>query len=599
MSQPFKDSVNISQPQQQVQSNTTGNNANVNPFEKNNNMNNESASNHCGTQQQNEPSVKQNGITEPSLNQPQINNQSSNNLVAPGISNPFQPFIDSTMANDAKNLCKQVTSQNEVPAQSQISVPDKKPLLPILKLKPLNQGESKTFSVGPHIIKTAAVQSTFQVQNTMNCQSVAKPLAPIQSQSGIQVQQNGEKSNSVKIPQLVPANTISSTGILIQENKQEMEQPNSAQPKEQRDASNDGNKAVEKIYASKEVSNFLNHSGIKSKINVSENPSNPIILPIEAANFIEIPEPKVPKYEPLLTLEDFTDRSKEVAKEFLCKLCKGIYCNPLLDKCGHTYCSNCFETFLKFNREEKNEHRPCCPFTGEVLKEYPISLGIVNNILLAKEVKCKNSDANCHWLGPLAELDDHIKRDCPKQIIGCRNKGCSVSLRRELMPGHESMCPFRDVTCQYCSEVLPFNTLIKHQNDICPKISINCPQLCGILVKREEMSNHIQQDCLNTITKCPFFDIGCTMVATKKEINEHLIKGNTTHLLLMKKMIQNNKEATNALDLGLTPKVCKLRKDADRLESEVKKMQDPAYIARYAKEKYLYSTDGEYIIRID
>lgn len=34
------------------------------------------------------------------------------------------------------------------------------------------------------------------------------------------------------------------------------------------------------------------------------------------------------------------------------------------------------------------------------------------------------------------------------------------------------------------------------------------------------------------------------------------------------------------------------------LESEVVKLQDPDYVARYAREKYLYSKDGELIIRI-
>lgn len=35
------------------------------------------------------------------------------------------------------------------------------------------------------------------------------------------------------------------------------------------------------------------------------------------------------------------------------------------------------------------------------------------------------------------------------------------------------------------------------------------------------------------------------------------------------------------------------------LTSEVTKMQDSNYVARYAKEKYLYSQEGEIIIRID
>lgn len=36
-----------------------------------------------------------------------------------------------------------------------------------------------------------------------------------------------------------------------------------------------------------------------------------------------------------------------------------------------------------------------------------------------------------------------------------------------------------------------------------------------------------------------------------------------------------------------------------KLKSEVIKLQDDDYIARYAKEKYLYSADGEVIIRLD
>lgn len=35
------------------------------------------------------------------------------------------------------------------------------------------------------------------------------------------------------------------------------------------------------------------------------------------------------------------------------------------------------------------------------------------------------------------------------------------------------------------------------------------------------------------------------------------------------------------------------------LKTEITKLQDPDYVARYAREKYLYSKDGEIIIKID
>ena len=38
--------------------------------------------------------------------------------------------------------------------------------------------------------------------------------------------------------------------------------------------------------------------------------------------------------------------------------------------------------------------------------------------------------------------------------------------------------------------------------------------------------------------------------------------------------------------------------DEDNLKTEINKLQDEEYVARYAREKYLYSKDGELIIKI-
>lgn len=48
----------------------------------------------------------------------------------------------------------------------------------------------------------------------------------------------------------------------------------------------------------------------------------------------------------------------------------------------------------------------------------------------------------------------------------------------------------------------------------------------------------------------------------------------------------------------LESKLKKLKEDEQDLELNVEKMKDPEYIARYLREKYYYSKDGEYILRI-
>ena len=41
-----------------------------------------------------------------------------------------------------------------------------------------------------------------------------------------------------------------------------------------------------------------------------------------------------------------------------------------------------------------------------------------------------------------------------------------------------------------------------------------------------------------------------------------------------------------------------LKKEAEQLEIEIESLNDPEYLAKYARENYSYSKDGEYIIKL-
>lgn len=49
----------------------------------------------------------------------------------------------------------------------------------------------------------------------------------------------------------------------------------------------------------------------------------------------------------------------------------------------------------------------------------------------------------------------------------------------------------------------------------------------------------------------------------------------------------------------LQDQLISLKDDASNLENEIQKLKDPDYVARYARESYLYSKDGEYIIKFE
>ena len=48
----------------------------------------------------------------------------------------------------------------------------------------------------------------------------------------------------------------------------------------------------------------------------------------------------------------------------------------------------------------------------------------------------------------------------------------------------------------------------------------------------------------------------------------------------------------------LDKQLTSLKEKEEKLQVDAKKLQNPDYVARYAREKYSYSKDGEYILQI-
>ena len=63
------------------------------------------------------------------------------------------------------------------------------------------------------------------------------------------------------------------------------------------------------------------------------------------------------------------------------------------------------------------------------------------------------------------------------------------------------------------------------------------------------------------------------------------------NILIIKEMNLRKKELNDQIvDLG---------KEKEVLENDILKLEDPDYIAKYVREKYFYSKDGELILRIE
>lgn len=52
-------------------------------------------------------------------------------------------------------------------------------------------------------------------------------------------------------------------------------------------------------------------------------------------------------------------------------------------------------------------------------------------------------------------------------------------------------------------------------------------------------------------------------------------------------------------EIKLSNDLIELQSQEQDLKNEIQKLRDPEYLARYAREHFLYSKDGEYIIRLE
>ncbi len=68
----------------------------------------------------------------------------------------------------------------------------------------------------------------------------------------------------------------------------------------------------------------------------------------------------------------------------------------------------------------------------------------------------------------------------------------------------------------------------------------------------------------------------------------------STTVSYVSQIVNNNKEIEK-LKLTYNDKLT----EEENLKSEISRLQDPEYMAKYAREKYLYSKNGEIIIKIE
>ena len=244
----------------------------------------------------------------------------------------------------------------------------------------------------------------------------------------------------------------------------------------------------------------------------------------------------------IIKLEWFDENDKKDLSNYLCKICNGIYNNPVLLSCGHIICKECYKLINKK-----------CLICGENnISIKSENLPYITSYLSNKAYKCKNEGCNKKIM--IKNILSHLK-ECPKEIVLCKYN-CGNNIIRENIESHESICIYRPFKCKYCNkDIIHFKNLENHLDKECLVYYIKC-NFCGEDVLKKNIDNHLNYKCSKTDKKCMFSIIGCTEKIPPNANDEHLELYKIKHIELLTKFLLdiNNKSQTLFKKLNIIEK---------------------------------------------
>ena len=141
---------------------------------------------------------------------------------------------------------------------------------------------------------------------------------------------------------------------------------------------------------------------------------------------------------------------------------------------------------------------------------------------------CPLATRGCEWNATLSEVSQHLDV-CQEFLIECKYD-CGVIIKRCELNNHcNNECVNREVSCEHCRSMIVYKELNQHFKE-CPEFPLLCPNNCATSLKRKQIDSHIETDCPNTVVECRYERFGCKQVVKRCEMEEHKKTNETKHL---------------------------------------------------------------------
>ena len=250
--------------------------------------------------------------------------------------------------------------------------------------------------------------------------------------------------------------------------------------------------------------------------------------------------------------------------------------------CGTSYCEAC----VKRVKEDKK----CCPTCNEAdFTIFPDKR--LKRSLYALNVYCCQRREGCEWEGELGELDRHLNLQPPpeKRLVGCQFAEvdctyCVQPFQRRYVQAHQSNdCIKRPYTCQHCDKcAATFEEVTQDHWPVCPFFPLSCPNNCELVLQRQEVEDHMSQDCPLTLVQCDFHVVGCQIELPRRDMSSHINENLTGHMSLLQMHMTSHPEENMAthmcLMVGSTQKVvmenANIRSELHETQEKLQQMCD-------------------------
>ena len=248
---------------------------------------------------------------------------------------------------------------------------------------------------------------------------------------------------------------------------------------------------------------------------------------------------------------EFVERPSSKLVQADCPVCLLVLREPhQVMCCGYSFCRSCIQTARATQK--------VCPACNEEFIIFP-NKGL-KRTLCDLRVYCSHRGLGCKWEGELGELDSHLNLQPPieKLFGGCQlsETECTLCLqpfqRRYLRVHQSDDCPKRLFACQYCNQhEAAFEEVTQSHWSVCPSFPLSCPNNCNLVFQRQELEQHVRQDCPLTLVNCDFHITGCGVRLPRRDMAYHINGHITEHMCLLQAYTTTHPGEHVAVCMGL------------------------------------------------